>query len=203
MRGRRGLRVNVGCGRTGRAGWVNLDAVPAEGVNCVYDARKSLPFEDGAVRAIFCEHFLEHIDYAEEVPYFLSECLRVLEPGGVLRVVVPDAGRYLQGYAQGGWNAIAAIRPLDAERRDPWPGDRYHTPLEVVNAVFRQGGEHRYAYDAETLVFVLEFFGFERVVQRAYGESPLDWLALEQPGRERESLVVEGLRPGGGGQSAG
>ena len=44
----------------------------------------------------------EHIEPREELPRFLGDCHRALEPGGVLRIIVPDAERYLQAYCQGG-----------------------------------------------------------------------------------------------------
>src|SRR5690554_54993 len=92
------LRVNIGPGLHAREGWTNVDIFDGPNITCVYDCRTSLPFPDASVRGIFCEHVFEHIDYTEEVPYFLTECHRVLQPGGVLRIIVPDAGRYLQAY---------------------------------------------------------------------------------------------------------
>ncbi|MEM9703666.1 MAG: class I SAM-dependent methyltransferase, partial [Planctomycetota bacterium] len=54
-----------------------------------HDLRDPLPFEDGAYDFVYHSHVLEHFRPAD-VPAFLSECRRVLRPGGVLRVVVPD-----------------------------------------------------------------------------------------------------------------
>src|SRR5258708_4326491 len=90
-RDRRDLQVNIGPGLFAKAGWVNVDIFNFPGVNCIYDCRKKLPFADGSVRCIFAEHFFEHIDYTEETPFFLTECHRVLQPGGVIRIIVPDA----------------------------------------------------------------------------------------------------------------
>lgn len=98
----KGLLVNLGAGTYGKLGWVNVDISPAPGINCVYDCRKSLPFPNESVKGIFSEHFFEHIDYVEEVPDFLSECYRVLEVGGVIRIIVPDAEQYLFAYCKEG-----------------------------------------------------------------------------------------------------
>jgi predicted SAM-dependent methyltransferase len=172
---------------------VNLDLYPAPGVTCLHDARRGLPFEDDSVRAIFTEHVLEHLDYTEEVPSFLSHCLRVLEPGGLLRIVVPDAERYLRAYVQGTWEPLFALRPL-ADQRDHWLGGRYHTRMEVINAVFRQGIEHHFAYDAETLCFALEHAGFHGARQCAFGESQAPDACLDNAGRASESLYVEATK---------
>lgn len=189
------LLVNIGAGPHGKPGWVNLDAAPAAEVNCVFDCRRELPFADGAVRAIFSEHFVEHLDYTEEVPLFLRECARVLRPGGVIRLVVPDAERYLHAYCQGDWSGLARLRTLDAEHRDPWLGGRYRTRMELINAVFRQGEQHKYAYDYETLALALAQAGFDDIGRCEYGHSRLAQLALDQAARAPESLYVEAQKP--------
>jgi predicted SAM-dependent methyltransferase len=189
----RRLLVNVGCGPRAKPGFVNVDVLPAGGVSCVYDCRTGLPFADASVRGLYSEHFFEHLDYADEAPRFLAECRRVLEPDGVLRLVVPDGGRYLQAYAAGGWSGVAALRRLDPQRTDPWLGTRYETPMELVNAVFRQGVEHKFAYDGETLVALLGRHGFRAAVTR-FRSSALAELAIDSPDRESESLYVEGRR---------
>jgi predicted SAM-dependent methyltransferase len=188
------LLVNLGAGSQGKAGWVNVDAWKGANVNCVYDCRKSLPFPDESVRGIFCEHFMEHIDYTEELPFFLSECHRVLKKDGVLRVVVPDAGRYLHAYSRGGWEGLSRIRSLGPDRMDPFLSCKYSTPMELVNVVFRQGHEHKFAFDFETLRFVLQRYGFSEVEQREYGRSRMLEVCLDQAARACESLYVEAIK---------
>jgi SAM-dependent methyltransferase len=59
------VRVNLGCGRDIRLGWVNLDLVALPGVDVVADlddcANTPLPFADSSVDEIFASHLLEHI----------------------------------------------------------------------------------------------------------------------------------------------
>jgi predicted SAM-dependent methyltransferase len=192
-RRQRGLRVNLGAGETGRPGWVNVDVLNLPGINCVYDCRKRLPFSTGSVKAIFSEHFLEHLDYTEEVPYFVSECQRVLEPGGTLRIIVPDAERYLDAYCSRTWDALAALRPLTAGRTDFYYGCAYNTKMELINVVFRQVSEHKFAYDFETLDFILRTYGFKEVTRRAFGDSRDRDLCLDLASRASESLYVEAV----------
>lgn len=187
------LLVNVGCGSHGKAHWINVDSAAASGVTCIYDCRRRIPLRTGSARGIFTEHFVEHLDYEEEAPVFLKECRRVLEPGGVLRVVVPDGRKYLLGYAQGDWEALREFSPLLAA------GDGgFQTRMEVVNAHFRQAGQHRYSYDYETLYSLLQRCGFERIDQRAFGKSRLPALAIDEGARSAESLYVEAASPGAG-----
>lgn len=185
------LLVNLGAGDTGRAGWVNVDIQQYPGINCVYDCRKHLPFPDRSVRGIFCEHFFEHIDYTEEIPTFVSECYRVLQPGGVLRIVVPDAALYLHAYMHDGWEALRRIRPLHDQTTDSLLQTTYHTRMELLNMVFRQGHQHKFAYDFTTLAFVLRRYGFATVQQQAFGVSLLPELAIDQAMRASESLYVD------------
>ena len=185
------MLVNIGPGVHGKDGWVNVDVFKAPFVNCLYDCRKSLPFQDESVRGIFSEHFLEHIDYTEEVPYFLAECHRVLKKGGVLRLIMPDAEKYLRAYCEGGWEEFIKIRPLDPERTDSYFHCKYNTAIELVNVVFRQGHEHKFAYDFETLRFVLDRYGFSVVVRQDYGKSLMPELCLDQAVRAAESLYVD------------
>ncbi len=194
FRGRCSLLVNIGSGSRGRSGWVNTDVLPMPGVDCVCDCRRGLPFDDGSVDVIFSEHFFEHIDYTEEAPYFLAECRRVLAPGGVVRIIVPDAGRYLQAYAAAGWSGLVQLRQLQPDNFDRYTNCRYRTKMELVNEIFRQAGTHKFAYDAETLIRLLQDAGFSRVQQQSYGQSFDERLRIDLADREHESLYVEAVK---------
>ncbi len=191
-RGKRDLLVNVGAGSNGKPGWVNIDIVKAPGINCLYDCRKKLPLPDDSVKGIFCEHFFEHLDYTEEVPVFLSECHRVLKAGGIVRVIVPDVEKYLRAYCEEGWETLVKLRPLREGKTDRWLlKPRYRTKMELLNVVFRQGWEHKYAYDYQTLEFLLHRYGFSFVQQQRFGESLMKELCIDWPDRASESLYVD------------
>jgi predicted SAM-dependent methyltransferase len=143
------------------------------------------------VKCIFCEHFFEHIDYTEDIPYFLSECHRVLKPGGIIRLIVPDIEKYLRAYCKGDWEDLSTIRPLEADRTDYYFRCRYNTRMELINVLFRQGHEHKFAYDDETMEFVLRRYGFGTVVKQEFGRSLMPELCLDLPVRASESLYVE------------
>lgn len=194
FRNAQNLLVNLGAGTMGKPGWINVDAFSFPGINCTYDMRRGLPFADASVRGIFCEHFFEHIDYHEEAPVLLRECHRVLKPGGVLRLIVPDAGAYLRAYSEEGWDSLTRIRPLKPGRVDFYFGQRYQSKMEAVNVVFRQGAEHKYAYDAETLMNLLRRCGFARVQQQQFGRSRMPEICLDQQMRASESLYVEAVK---------
>jgi SAM-dependent methyltransferase len=78
-------RLNLGCGRDIRPGYVNLDVAALPGVDVVHDLSKPLPFADGEFEEILCKDVLEHLDY---VPV-LREVHRVLRLDGRLHVEGP------------------------------------------------------------------------------------------------------------------
>ena len=126
--------LNVGCGARFHAAWVNLDIAPAGPGVRQHDLRTPLPFKDGEFDAVYHSHVLEHLPHSQGLP-FLRECHRVLAPGGILRVVVPDleaiARLYLK-YLEGG----LAGDPQAALRYD-W------MVLELLDQMVREqsGGE--------------------------------------------------------------
>jgi predicted SAM-dependent methyltransferase len=189
------LMINIGAGRSGRPGWINIDAFEAAQISIVCDCRDRLPFPDGAARGIFAEHFLEHLDYYSEGPAFFRECFRVLRPGGTLRVVVPDAERYLRAYCEDGWAPLIALRKLQSDLTDPWMHVRVKTKMELVNIVFRQFGEHKFAYDFETIELMLSEIGFDRIECSHFGISREPGMAIDLESRAHESLYVEASKP--------
>jgi predicted SAM-dependent methyltransferase len=71
-------------------GWEVLDANPGPHVDHVGNAKDLRQFADGTFAAVYASHVLEHFDYKDELQTTLNEWHRVLEPGGLLHVSVPD-----------------------------------------------------------------------------------------------------------------
>jgi len=83
-----GLRLNLGCGRDVRDGWVNIDSVPLPGVDHVvnFDGKPVLPLPDDSVARSEGSHVIEHL--ANPLP-FMEELWRVTEPGGTAEFRCP------------------------------------------------------------------------------------------------------------------
>ncbi len=188
VRAQRDLRVNVACGPQVLPGFVNLDLRPASDEVIAWDSRRSLPVSDGSARGIRAEQFVEHLETREELPAFLCDCHRALAPGGVLRVIVPDTERYLQAYCRGD---LTGFRELEVP--DPFPAD-LPTRMDVINHVFHQWHEHRWAYDFETLVHRLKAAGFASVERSAYQRSRDPQLATDRDVHAPYSLYVEAVK---------
>jgi predicted SAM-dependent methyltransferase len=148
------LRLHLGCGSIYKDGWVNIDLAGTR-ADLPWDLALPLPLPPRSVDAIFHEHLLEHLTYAQGVELH-RRCLELLRPGGVLRIGVPDAGTALQSYAL-------------ADSGDPgqWP-----TAMARVASLTYDSG-HRAIYDAETLELSCVAAGFTRAEQREFGEGDL------------------------------
>lgn len=89
--------VNIACGNSYVDGWVNLDYAPVSPAVKQANLLGRLPLEDAVADVVYSSHFLEHIP-RRRVPGFLTECFRVLKPGGQIRLVLPDLEELCREY---------------------------------------------------------------------------------------------------------
>lgn len=95
------MKINIGCGRDYRPGWVNTDISKDCKADVYFDIRKDKIRRPGATFSFFVEQFeadeiyisgvLEQIGENEHLIHAMNECHRVLKPGGIMTVVVPNA----------------------------------------------------------------------------------------------------------------
>ena len=81
--------VNLGCGNRYHKEWINLDFRSNSEYVQTFNLNDPLPFEDNSVDVVYHSHVLEHFSKCK-AKEFLKECYRVLKPGGIIRVVVPN-----------------------------------------------------------------------------------------------------------------
>lgn len=93
--------VNIGCGTTYHKNWVNIDYSSDSNFVLEHDLSKGIPLETETVDFLYNSHILEHFS-KESAKELLNECFRVLKPGGIIRVVIPDlkslAEEYLKAF---------------------------------------------------------------------------------------------------------
>lgn len=185
----RGVLANIGCGPFGLEGWVNLDLFAAPGVTMRADCRHGFPLGDGAARGIHVEHYFEHLEPTTERPRFLAECQRCLEPGGVLRIIVPDMELYIAAYTSPGWQVLNEVG-CGGEL----PEKTFATKIEALNHVFVQDGEHYGGFDAEYLVRTLKAAGFSDIERVAWRAGRFPGGAIDRDQHKPYSLFVEAIR---------
>jgi len=83
------LYLHLGCGSINHEKFVNIDALPAPHIHYIRSLDNLSPFKDETVDLIYASHCLEHFSH-RKIPSILEEWFRVLKPGGVLRLSVPD-----------------------------------------------------------------------------------------------------------------
>jgi len=131
--------LNVGCGSHCIDGFLNVD-IDAR-ADAYTDITRPLPFPNSSFAGIFCEEVLEHVN-KNTGQQMLTECWRVLKPGGVLRITTPS----LEYFAQ----------KLET---DPLGTD----PLgEAINEIF-YGHCHRHIYSQLALRDALAQAGFATI----------------------------------------
>ena len=84
-------KLNLGCGRFPKPGFVNVDWTAAPGVDVVHDlSMLPYPFADRQFDRVEADHVLEHLPQIFSV---MREIHRLLKPGGALIIRVPHFSR--------------------------------------------------------------------------------------------------------------
>jgi predicted SAM-dependent methyltransferase len=151
--------LNLGCGTLPLPGWINIDLAGLP-VDVSWNLLSPLPFPDDSVDAVFHEHVIEHVPGVDAYN-MLKECRRVLRPGGVLRIVCPDATIFMASY----------FDPEHAFINDFRPGRP--TPMLALQEEF-YGFGHKAIYDYETMALYCETIGFSKIDRKAFGESLIE-----------------------------
>jgi predicted SAM-dependent methyltransferase len=157
----------------------------------IWNLRKPLPFPDSHFDCLYASHLLEHL-YHNDGLALLKEGRRVLRPGGVIRIAVPDLQALAEDYvgdksSPNGRSRIAADQFQDAM---------------LLRAKNRHGGgllrslyssaqdlhSHKWLYDEESLFDALSSAGFGSIRRCQFLDSKID--AIRDV--EDESRVCKG-----------
>lgn len=90
--------LNLGCGSKTHPDWINIDFIQGQEDIISYNLLHKLPFEDKSIKYIYHSHLLEHFSESDGIN-FTKECHRVLQKGGILRIVLPDLENIIQCYS--------------------------------------------------------------------------------------------------------
>lgn len=89
--------LNLGCGYNYNQNWVNVDFIKTGDTVITHNLLEGIPFMINEFDVVYHSHLLEHFPKKEALT-FLRECNRVLKPGGIIRIVVPDLEAISQEY---------------------------------------------------------------------------------------------------------
>lgn len=183
--------MNLGAANDRLEGFVAVDFFFS---NVGYGADLRYPFliDDAVFDGIFTEHTLEHLSYGE-VARVLAECWRILKPGGMIRIIVPDLSIFVENYMlqNEGW-----FKDWEREVLKP-RGRSMISRMEALSFVTQEYG-HRSAWDFETMAGFLTRAGFAEICRRGFRESADERLVQDKDDLDRTmvSLYLEARKPG-------
>jgi predicted SAM-dependent methyltransferase len=154
------IKLEYGAGGRTMEGFTRVDRFdPAELlIDFVED---TMPFPDNSVDVIYTAHFLEHIRYPHPMKEVLKDAFRILKPGGILSVCVPDARLYIDAY-------MNPDNYKDPREICVWePAYFYHSPIDYINYIgYLDNGEHKILFEPANLMSILSEAGFSDVSER-------------------------------------
>lgn len=173
-------KLHLACGPVVRNGWINVDIEAHEGA-FRWDLRRPLPFDPFSIDLVYAEHFIEHITL-DEAEALMRECLRILAPGGVVRLSTPDLAFLIEEYRE--------------HRLTEWANMGWlpQSASRMVNEGMRMWG-HQFLYDEPELHAMLHRAGFATVRNCPWRESPLVALVGAESRPHHHELIVEAVRP--------
>ncbi len=185
--------INLGCGSIIHEGMINIDFFFEKGIDYGADLRYPLRIPSNSIDGIVCEHTMEHILYKDDAK-LLSECHRVLKPGGTIRIILPDISKFINAYAKGDqewfdqWEKI-----FFRDSPDPSRSKRsIKSPIQALSFVMQEYG-HISAWDIPLMTKFLEEAGFKEIQECEHKKGRDENLLIDTdvPGRLYVSLYIE------------
>jgi predicted SAM-dependent methyltransferase len=136
------VRLHLGCGAIDARGYVNVDLAPYAHVHHVHAVAPLEMLADDQADLVYGSHILEHLSFAAAADA-LAEWRRVLKPGGILRLSVPDFSIFIGIYRETGRLETVAAGIMG--------GQDY------------EGNFHQSVYDEARLTALLREAGFREV----------------------------------------
>jgi SAM-dependent methyltransferase len=175
-------RLNLGCGPAPAAGWLNADKQPYAGLDACGDLCAGLSLASESIDTIVAMHVLQDLPWGD-LPAALAEMRRLLKPGGVLRLGLPDLDRAIDAYRRG--DAAYFFVPDD---------DARSVGAKLVTQIIWYGSV-RTPFTFDFAREVLERARFRAIARCDFGCTQHgDAGIVELDNRERETLFVEALK---------
>ncbi|HET7506926.1 MAG TPA: methyltransferase domain-containing protein [Solirubrobacterales bacterium] len=180
--GQRLRRLNWGCGTEPTPGWINSDIKEDPTVDISCDILDGLPLEEGSIDYAVSIHALPELRYPDQVPA-LMELRRVLVPGGVLRLALPDLDRAIDAYRAGDRDYFL-VPDSDAEAL----GSKL-----IVQLLWY--GYSKTLFNFDLIAELLQRAGFDEVRRCEFGQTHSSYPEIASlDNRPRESLFVEAVK---------
>lgn len=199
----RPAKLHIGCQDHPITGWLNTEfgRGPPKGV-LYLDATQSFPIDSSSFDYVFSEHMIEHVPVAGALN-MLTECFRILKPGGRIRISTPPLEFLIDLMAS---PSDEHRRYADYHYREFLADAPLKSPAAIVNDYYRAWG-HQFVYDRASLRDLLLRAGFVNLEEFPINSSGDPNLTdLENDGRMPEGLLAlstmtfEGEKPASAGR---
>ena len=174
----RPICLDLGGADPGRGGWTTVDVTKE--CDIYWDLRLPIPLPDSSVTKIYSSHLFEHLTYEQGQKLSKRACVSSSQ-----EELFPSVSRMLGCILKGTW--VRAIFPKTIS-----VGDRHSTDttsIDAINYVAYMGGEHKYMFDQENLLHILNNAGLAEVSERPFDPT------CDRAERDFESLYAIGTKP--------
>jgi predicted SAM-dependent methyltransferase len=212
------MYVQYGCQWCAPDSWINFDASPTLRferfplVGKLYtknrnrfpdnvrygDVVRGLPVPDESCDGVYCSHVLEHLSL-EDFDKAIRETFRILKPGGIFRLVVPDLQIHAETY-------LEELHNNDSEANCHFMTstclgvEKRRRNLTHFLYDWLGNSRHLWMWDYRSLEYKLKQHGFEAIGRAQFNDcDDPAFRAVENEGRFEGACAVQATRPAGGG----
>ena len=131
------LKLNLGCGRHKKEGYINIDIKDSKGCepDVLADCR-NLPYKKNTIDVIESYHLIEHLTKQEAIEA-VQHWYNLLKPGGTLIIECPNILGICKKFVEGNVNRFNEIYGL---QRNPYDFHKFgYTPTSLLNLLVKVG----------------------------------------------------------------
>lgn len=136
------IRLHIG-GETPKEGWKILNVQPLPHVDYLGTATDLSVIPDGSCSHVYGSHIYEHLAYSGELGKAIAEAYRVLMPGGMFMVAVPDLDSLCRLFVRPGLDLekrFYIMRMIYGGQTNPWDYHKAGFNAEILGAFLYEAG---------------------------------------------------------------
>jgi predicted SAM-dependent methyltransferase len=203
------IKLNLGCGYQYPEEWINVDYSMGARFSrlpffrlvnkklhlfrmewddniFIHNLTTPFPWSDSSVDVVYSSHTLEHMT-RQQGEEFLKQSYRVLKPGGIIRIVIPDLLSIVNRYIEGELLAENFVEDLGVMYLET--GNRLKDKLSPFVQY-----PHKCMYDSAALERCMTSVGFKVASRKPFDSEIVDISDIEMESRTCDAVIVEGIK---------